>query len=205
MKKGPIFLLLFTWLCLAPTAFSKDTTKDRLGKIQNKTHYKKIPDASLTILGIELESTTFNQLHRLLGRTPLRFVIKDNTSFRESCYRGRDGTILQLLAPTKGEYREQVLVASLGISKYTEAPSGCASSVRLNKKAKYKSGLRLGMSYLELKKILGNPSFHHQDLLSYRFIHQFKKATRTHNEVVEFWPEFVDDKLVFLKVSKFIR
>ena len=149
-----LFIVLGIVTCSAQSSPEEDPICDRQGS-------KKvdIADDDATILGFSIGHTSLDEVQAKLGKATIERVSHDEESDVAICYvSSADGTVFAVYSGAMGGWKDITSFALWSREVRFPNVSRCTSSTEVSRALTTKSGIRLGLTAAELKRIVGVPS-----------------------------------------------
>lgn len=149
-----VFLMLEIVTCLAQTRREKEPVCDR-----QRSKRVDIADGDATILGYTIGRASLDDVQAKLGKTETYRVSREEGSDVAICYVSpADGTVFAVYSGAMGGWKDITWFALWSLEAAFPNTSRCAKSVEISRHLVTLTGLRLGLTAAELKRIAGTPS-----------------------------------------------
>lgn len=149
-----VFLMLGIVTCLAQTRRAEEPICDR-----QSSKRVDIADGDAMILGFAIGRASLENVQVKLGRTETYRVSRDEESDVAICYVSpADGTVLALYSGAMGGWKDITWFALWSREAVFPNKSRCAKSDEISRHLITQSGLGLGLTAAELKRIAGTPT-----------------------------------------------
>lgn len=164
MKKilGALFLFLISCGTIAGATFPFSE------KGWDSSEKKIVDDGYLTLSEVTIGVTTFDQIVGIFGKSTLYKPDKKNYSPNLLCYKSvNDDTTVVFQSGPLGGWKI-ITAVWIGKASFVDT-SKCAESKLVDRERMQVNGLSLDLNIDDVKKYLGDPTFHNQSFYAYRY------------------------------------
>jgi len=160
---------LFLLICVASSAQTRRDHEPYCGAKSAKR--VELTTADTTILGLTMGRASLKDVQAKLGNATVTRVSREEESDVAACYVSPgDGTVLVFYSGSMGGWKDITWFALWSREAAFPQASQCTPSELVSGNLSTKSGLRLGLSLPELKRIEGSPTKHGRELIKYEYI-----------------------------------
>jgi hypothetical protein len=161
-----VFLMLAVVTCSAQTRREEEPLCDRQGPSR-----VEIQDGDATIMGFAIGRTSLEDVEAMLGKAQVERVSHEEESDVVICYLSpTDGTVLAFYSGAMGGWNYVTRFALWSREGAFPNASRCAKSSKISRHLFTVSGLGLGLTAAELKRIAGTPNKVADSSMKYDYI-----------------------------------
>lgn len=149
-----VFLMLEIVICVAQTRREEEPVCDR-----QSSKRVDIADGDATILGFTIGRASLDDVQAKLGKTETYRVSREEESDVAICYVSpADGTVFAVYSGAMGGWKDITWFALWSPEAAFPRASRCAKSAEISRHLATLTGLRLGLTAADLKRIAGTPT-----------------------------------------------
>lgn len=149
-----VFLILTIATCLAQTRRDEEPVCDR-----QRSKRVDIADGDATILGFTIGRASLEDVQAKLGKAESHRVSRDEESDVAICYVSpADGTVFAVYSGAMGGWKDITWFALWSREAAFPNASRCVKSVEVSRHLVTSTGLGLGLTAAQLKRIAGSPT-----------------------------------------------